>query len=664
MGLLCGAALTAAAILWLSPHLTWATDPTGEFRPFPNVAKGLFAPEPEEEARFLVAVAAPFVLFALVLCLGAAGERRRGLDRLVIAGQVALLVFVIWAAARQTSYSFGAPDFVPDLLIGRGVAAGGVLIGIVLAALLLWPPGGPRAKRLRMLAAPIRERPWIAPSLAAGVTAVWLLPAVVTDRTVGLTGSNADHLLFQFGDYLAAANGRTPLVDVVAWYANLLPILVAPALSATSLSFLGFSLTMCALNLVGLLAVYAALSLVTESRWLGLCLYVPFAALSFLPWHVDGFAYGYNGLYFAALPDRYLGPFLVAWLLARHLRRGSPRLGVVYFAAGLTLLNNFEFGATCLIALALATAAPVVRVRMRAQAAGSLLVEAAAGLTAALILVSALTLIRAGELPDPRILTYVSSTFAREGYGLLPMPTWGLHWAIYLTYVAALLVGAVRVVRAPAESVLTGMLLFTGAFGLLTGQYFAGRSDPTQLMGLFPSWGLALALLAWLVFKHRSSLEARPDRRHAVPALAVMIGFGVMVASIAQFPSPFRQIERLGYDGPAYSLEGPVGFVRRNTRPGEPVVIASSPLDHRLAERAGVEDVSRYPASILISERQTDQVLDDLSDAGGDKVFESYPAPAGLPNYLGSVLLRRGFRPVAVDEGTGLRLWVADQPPR
>ncbi len=122
-----------------------------------------------------------------------------------------------------------------------------------------------------------------------------------------------------------------------------------------------------------------------------------------------------------------------------------------------------------------------------------------AGVGAALVLVCAVILARSGELPNPAFATYWSSTFARDGYGLVPMPTLGLHWALYFTYAAALLTAAVRYVRAEADRALTGMLAFAGIFGILSGFYFAGRSLPWQLMLLFPVWGFALALLTWTV---------------------------------------------------------------------------------------------------------------------------------------------------------------------
>ena len=107
-----------------------------------------------------------------------------------------------------------------------------------------------------------------------------------------------------------------------------------------------------------------------------------------------------------------------------------------------------------------------------------------------MVVVSAIILLRAGELPNPTLLTYFNRLFLRDSFGLVPMPTLGLHWALYATYAAALLIAAVRFVRAHPDRTLTAMLAFAGTFGLGTGMYFVGRSSQFQLMLLFPALGV------------------------------------------------------------------------------------------------------------------------------------------------------------------------------
>ncbi len=89
-----------------------------------------------------------------------------------------------------------------------------------------------------------------------------------------------------------------------------------------------------------------------------------------------------------------------------------------------------------------------------------------------------------------------------------------------------------RHLREEENRTLTGMLAFSGAFGLVTGMYFVGRSVEFQLMLLFPVWGFSLALLAWTAGGALRGARADRDRvrRLLIPAAAAMIGLGVMIA--------------------------------------------------------------------------------------------------------------------------------------
>jgi hypothetical protein len=651
LGLAAGAVALAAAFEWVAPTFSDELAPPTGVEPF-STAAFLFVPEPLEEARFLIAIALPIGLAILVALLGSDRPPSPRFDLPVIGVQLAALGFVGWTATQQSNDVWVSEDFVSELTLGVPVLAGGVAIGLGLTALLFADPklGWVRENAfLRRLG----EARWLAAPLAVVITVLWLLPAVVTEDNISDAGLVGAHIPGQFADYLAAVNGLTPLVDYASWYSFLLPIAFAPLLSAFDSSITSFSVLQVSLSLAAMLCVYAALANITESRWAALCLYVPFVALSFLPWHVYGAPRDYNGLYYAAFPNRYLGPLVVLWLLVRHLRRGSPPLWAVFFVASLAVFNNFDFGACTLVAALGAALVGLDRSESARAALGDLLISAAAGLLGALALVSAVTLIRAGELPDLSTLTHFSSQFGRHGFGLLPMPSWGLHWGMYLTYVAALLVATVRLMRVPSERVLNAALAFSGLLGLTTGQYFAGRSDSTQLMVLFPVWGLALALLTWLTVRSLRGVGMREARRAVIPAFAVLAGFGVMVASIARFPLPWDQLERISDGGPEqYRLSAEQRFVEDHTEPEEPVLIFDTGLDHRVAERAGVTNVS--PGSLLITRQEVDRALDSLEREGGTKLFErfSFTVPE-----LQAMFRERGFEPVGAVGRSGLQIW-------
>ena len=85
---------------------------------------------------------------------------------------------------------------------------------------------------------------------------------------------------------------------------------------------------------------------------------------------------------------------MLAWLFALHLRRARPGAAVLFSVGGLAALNNFEFGSAALLALAVALSLAAARSPPRALSA--LVPRALLGLAAALLFVSALTLISAG----------------------------------------------------------------------------------------------------------------------------------------------------------------------------------------------------------------------------------------------------------------------------
>jgi hypothetical protein len=290
----------------------------------------------------------------------------------------------------------------------------------------------------------------------------------------------------------------------------------------------------------------------------------------------------------------------------------------------------------------------------------ALLIQAAIGLVGAAALVVAVVLARAGELPDLGSLTHYSEIFGRQGFGLSPMPTLGLHIGIYLTYVGAILAAAVRYVQRREDSTLTAMLAYAGVFGLLTGSYFAGRSLPWQLMLLFPVWGLALALLAWLTYRHLGStpVERGVMSRSLLPSLAAITGFGIMVAAITTFPLPWEQVQRLSQTGPAVNdVPAEQRFVEDRTTPGEPVVILGTPTDHRVAERGGVSNVSPWNSIIsLYSERDVLRALDALERERGSKVFLVHSDDSFVAS-VEQVLAARGFERVAENPRGEMRLW-------
>lgn len=663
LGAIVALGILAVAFLLLVP-------PLSDLYPKPGyhlfaVWRSAIAPEPREEIRSMLALGAPIVIAGLVAVRGGRGAPRSRFDPLVVGAQVvaaAMIVVAVLSQPRRSGF-FPLDYFEPYLLSGRNLVVGTVIGVALTVAALRWRGGSGWARATRDR---LHGHGWLPVAIAAAVTAIWVLPALVTDATVGQAGQlAAGHIPVQAEDYFAVVNGRTPLVDYISQYSNLLPLLLEPVLRTFDSSITSLSVAMCVLTSLGLFAIFGVFREVTRSAWSGLILYVPFVALALFPWNDSGPYRNFDGNYYGVLPGRFVGPFLLAWLCALSTRRRIP-VWILFGVAGLVLVNNFEFGIGALLALIAAQLVAGDGHEPFRERAGRIALEGGAGFLAAVVLVSVVILLRTGELPDPALLTYFNRVFLREAYGLVPMHSLGLHWALYATYAAAVLIAAVRAVRDEPNRTLTAMLAFSGVFGLVTGMYFVGRSSQFQLMLLFPAWGLALALVA--LTAAGSLLGARENRtrlrRLLIPAAAALIGFGVMVASIDRLPPPWRQIDRLSAGGEAVNDQPEAqAYVEANTTPGQKVLIIGTSMDHRLAERAGVENLSPLNGTTsLFSPAEADRALDQLDDAGGDTVFESVSGrPSGglffgVPELAG-ILRARGFRLVGEDPRSGLRYW-------
>jgi hypothetical protein len=494
----------------------------------------------------------------------------------------------------------------------------------------------------RRLAALDRDGPALrvaAAAVAAVATAVWLLPAINFEGTIAAANDVVvNHFPYWLDEVSSVLDGRPPLVGYAAQYGSLWPYPVAAAMELFGAGVGTFTVAVAAISAVAMLAVYATLRRLAGGSLGGLLLFLPFLATSFFM--MEG---PYDNRYavsnlFGTFPLRYAGPLLLLWLLARQLGGAAPRRARWLFAAaGLVVLNNAEFGLPALGATVAALLWPAGRPTWRALR--RLALEAAIGLAVAALLVGALTLAVAGSLPHFDLLLRYSRLFAVSGWGMLPMtPTIGTSTIVYLTHVAAIGAATVCAARRAPDRLLTGLLVWSGVFGLGAGAYYMGRSHPEVLTNMFCAWALSLTLLFVLAVR---TLLAHAPRRPTLAEAACLFGFGVLACSIAQAPTPWSQISRLRHTD-IHIYGHPVGetFIDAHTRPGESVAILT-PLGHRIADNAGIVDVTPYSGgNSMPTVDQFEEMMRALEAAGGSKVFL---APAREWNELPDALVRRGY---------------------
>ncbi|HEV7773071.1 MAG TPA: hypothetical protein VGO48_07300 [Conexibacter sp.] len=666
------AAIVATAILLLGPPLGDLLGRSrADFTFFPSSAAGAYD-ESTEHARYLIALAGPILL---ALTTRWVYRRQPPLPPRVVElaapiGQLAFVVLLIACFVAQYRLHYGATYtrvvgvaireryFNPATLVAAAAIAGTLLLAARSAAV-----------RTRA-AALLRESPgrrWGALAAAVLLTAVWLTHAINTEESIGsVLEAVRYHLGFTLDETYAVLNGRTPLVDFSSQYSALWPLVTALVMHGVGGdSLLVFTLTMCALTSLALLAIYGVLRRVTRTSLAALLLYVPFLATSLFSIGAATVNRGSFANYFGVFPLRYAGPYLVAWLTARQIERGYGRmtgLWLLFAAGGLALVNNADFGAAAVGA----SVAAVVWTMDDRRSARTLAGGLAAGLATAVALVSLLTLARAGSLPQlDRVVDY-ARIYGAGGYAMLPLPgTLGLHTAIYLTYVATIGVATARALRGATNRVLTGMLAWAGIFGLGSATYYVGRSQPEALRTTFSVWALAIVLLTYVALR---MLARRPPLRSSIGAVTVLVGFGIAVCSVVQIPAPWSQLDRIQagfvpqpdsrYRHPlapptdprtrtfvSSLADGPSRFVVRR---GAPVAVLIT-TGHRVADAYGIVDVSPYTGVDSIhTVQQVDAVLAALRSAGGNTIIVPTRADPGIVEELG----RRGF---ALATPSGLR---------
>jgi hypothetical protein len=671
----CAAAAALAVAFLGHPLGALMAPPPGRYT-FLRHALPWVHPEPTEHARYLIALAAPVALALTTAALARwqpgviwrlAGRAAAAVP-LLTAGLVVACTVAQYRLRYGEAYTKGTGGgtltmryFTPATLVAAGALAAAAFAAI-------------RHPRLRALAATAlregRARRRLAIVAAIALTALWVLPGVYSDRSIAAAAEDVRfHVGFPLDEAFAVLNGRTPLVNFTAQYSALWPFLAAGVMLLLGKTLLAFTAMLCALTAVSLLAIFGVLRRVTRRTTAALLLYLPFLATSL--YFMGGTSTNRStvGTYFASFPLRYAGPYLLAWLTARELERDEARGGrgtgllLLFVAGGLVVLNNADFGVA---ALGATLAALVVAAASPRRAIRRLAPRIALGLALAFALVSLLTLARAGSLPRLGSVVSYAGVYTVGGFLQMPIPgVLGLHLVIYLTYVAAIATAAVRVLGRAPNRPLTGMLLWSGVFGLGSASYYVGRSHPYALDSLFSGWTLALALLTVVVVRR---LTLHPWRRSAIPAALVLLGFGVAACSLAQAPLPWQQVQRLTatpalnsevpYPDPLVPPADPVvrrfvssladGPGRFVVEPGAPVAILLT-TGHRIADAYGIVNVSPFTGTESIHTAQTvDEIIGALRTAGGNTVILPREVDAGIID----VLQRHGFR-VVTREGLG-----------
>jgi hypothetical protein len=664
------ALLAVAAMAWLGVPLGNLLLSTHREPAFLPEFYGEIFQKPAEQARYLIALAAAVVLAVATLTLARSPPRLRPrtIGALVIAGQCMGAAFVgvcIWVQRTVAPPPInGVPSAIQPYF-----SVPTLVVAIVLAAAAGFAVTNDtaRGRVRRVLSSRRRSVTVIGLVVAVSATAIWVMAGVNFEDTIrNANGGTIYNFKGPLDETFAVLDGRSPLVNFTAQYGSLWPYATAWVMSLFGTTLGVFSVTMCAITALSMLAVYAALRRITGDAIPALLLYLPFLATSFFELE-PGFVNRAGPLMsYSVFPLRYAGPYILLWLVVRHLDGARPRRRwLLFLLAGLVVLNNVDFGIPAFgatVAAMLWTGAP-----LSPRSLARLLRDTLAGLVAAYALVSILTLPRTGSLPQLGVLFFTARLFGVSGYALLPTRTLGVHIVFYLTYVAAIGTATVRALCRDRGRALTGLLAWSGIFGLGVGSYFMGRTSPGQEIAMFSAWALALVILAAATVEQ----IARDPKPRLTPAhVAVFLGMGVAACSLAQTPTPWTQIARLQRRAAPLLVTAPaLKQILVRDGGGKPEAIMSV-LGHRVAYEAGVVNVSPYLGSLLIvTIQQVDETLSALRAAGGRLLV--LPLATTYTNFYLTVCkagfsfierVEANFENAGEGKPTGLTLWSAPVP--
>jgi hypothetical protein len=610
------ALVIVAGIVVLGPPLGHAFLAPGSDIFFPEYP---VVPEPVEHARYGIALLGPLLLSAVVVAL--AGRRIRlapsTIRIMTWTSQLATFVFLAACLAAQNDVVLHS---LPATFTNRFFDVPTLLIAFALPVLLLLVLRRPRSADRR--AAWVREtgrRRGAGMAIASLLTALWLVTGVDSETSIGNSLDNG-WIQYAFNETFAVLDGRTPLVNVHVLYGQLSNYPAALTMTLFGATLLVWTVTMATISWCAMVAVYATFRRLARSSALALALYVPFVAVTYFQSAGDRMHRLSPAGIFSLWPIRYAGPYLVAWLLGRHLDKLQPRRAwPLFVAGGLVALNNPEFGAGAVLGTLVALACQQT-FRSRAGAA-RLLGNAAGGLFGAYALVALLTVVRTGQLPRLGLLLDYPHLFGVDGWHLTLMKPFGFHLAAYVTFAAAIVVAVVRTGRRGDDAVLTGMLAWSGGFGLIAGSYYVGESEAGSMLALLSAWFFCLAVLVVAVAR---SLAARDWRRPTLIELTVLFGFGLSFNAIPQIPFPWSQVSRLQEPPRIALLADPTAAehaLARHVRQGERVAILVQ-LGNRVAYDLGLVNISPFLSGETIPTRQTMQsVIDATRAADVHKIF-------------------------------------------
>jgi len=470
---------------------------------------------------------------------------------------------------------------------------------------------------------------WIPIGVGLLYIVIGLLPSLYSEANIGHAHDSVrHHLCLTLDEFAAPMNGLVPQVSFSPLYVQVLPLMALPVFKVVGLSITSFTSIMAILSLITMVVIFCIFRHITGAWWSSLGLFLPFSAMSFFPvltqtvipgitpYSIEHF-YAFN--YYAVFPLRAVMPWTVAYLFVRYLWGPSSfRLFIAFFVGGLAFLNNADWG---LPALAGMTLTLIIRAiscfRERPQRCFHIGTMMVIGVLIALgAYLAAIAFCSRGSLPDMTSFVNAQLMFA-SGYGMLPMPLYGLHIVLFMTFAAAIIVSLAGLIGREGHTDdermnRNSVLLFSGIFGFGCAMYYVGRSHPYVLTAIFSFWAFSLVLLLWeLWLQWQQSSRWQKRVIDVIPSMLVLYLFSLFIIQVPRLRSPMSQWVRYEQEDSGFIAERDeiVKIVKAHVSTDEPIILSYA-YAHYLALYAGVRNFFPYShAGVFALPEQADEVI-------------------------------------------------------
>lgn len=386
----------------------------------------------------------------------------------------------------------------------------------------------------------------------AGIIAVGLYLPSIFQFPRGIIGLHATN--WALNEFIAPLTGHIPFSNFTSEYSSLLglPLLIFKGIASASSVPIITTMYINSLIVIELLLLAKLINRIFPTMMFGFCFAIP-TILSFVKAQPNEVQSSSIAEAMTAMPARTLLPIIVLTLLVKWVTEGNDHRQMILslltgLATGFTVINNFEFGFTAMLAILFIVFLGSICSAQYFKTRDAILFLAA--IVGAFVVFKLGMMLTGNEFHVGRLIAY-TRTFGKQSFGNIPMPTFGLFIFFYVTLSISAILGLrssrwFSAKKTDEISITSAQIIavFVGVWSSLAMFYYAGRSTNAGQLQLFL---IPLSLAICSIVKLHLVAAGKPNSVGTfLKSGSILIFFfvSVPIAALMQSPSPSFEFSR------------------------------------------------------------------------------------------------------------------------